>query len=162
VTRHLWATFHPPYEGLIKNLIIYVLFLSSFCAICDRHHKFCVSSTFAYDGDNKNRLNRTNRIPFVVGREIFPYKGESRGPFEPTALVIAVNQFRHEIDSKSQVPQTFAVLLLFLFLSFFRTSRCLRDTRSTTKKLKFHRLSHFMGACEVDQSFILKVLCTHA
>ena len=115
-----------------------------------------------YDGDNKNRLNRTNRIPFVVGREIFPYKGESRGPFEPTALVIAVNQFRHEIDSKSQVPQTFAVLLLFLFLSFFRTSRCLRDTRSTTKKLKFHRLSHFMGACEVDQSFILKVLCTHA
>lgn len=57
-----------------------------------------------YDGDNKNRPGRTNRIPFIVGRGIFPHKSESQGPFEPTAtaLVIAVNQFRHEIDGKSQ------------------------------------------------------------
>lgn len=109
----------------------------------------------------KGRSSRTNRIPFVVGRGIFPHKSEPREPFgDPAAL--AVNQFRRGIDGgKSQFcfgPSLFFSLSLSHNLSFppvspsflrshpfLLSARCLRDTRSTAKELKFHRRILFYG-----------------
>lgn len=97
----------------------------------------------------------------------------------PAMLAIAVNQFGSEIDGKSQFrrrspfSRPFSSILPFR-LSLFLFRHCLYLFPSCLHFPMFTRhpfdrergeipsTGHFMGAPRVDQSFILKVLCTHA
>jgi len=96
--------------------------LSPFYATCD-HHKFCISSTFAVTtgiikADRPNQSHSICRRPwnFSSQRRI---AGTIR---RPAALVIAVNQFRREIDGKSQFHGRSP---FFCFFSFFLSHRAL-------------------------------------